>query len=170
MKTAFRLIASMLVLLVPAAVWKSKQDKALLLPTGTAVNATSMPVYPFWQPRYPMPAAKHTATTTSAEGVDTQHIKQSAWFSVISKNIEQDLYHFRAQPAGSSLLCENPGQQLTGSYAWDRMQLSSATRPTATLSGVKPFTNGGNWSLSIRLEDIAFNGTPYYHPLKNAVV
>jgi FG-GAP-like repeat/FG-GAP repeat len=112
----------------------------------------------------PIPPAGNSISAAGRAAVpDTQQLKQSAWFSIVCKHIEQDMYHFR-QEKDHSLQSENPLQLITGAYSYDHMQLESTGG--SSISRAK----ADKWKLALRLEDISFNGNLYLLPVKNASV
>ncbi len=159
--------------LVLAAIAKQLNRGTVSSPLSSDINATSMPVSRVWQTGFPLPAAKHKLPVLPADRPDTQQLKQSAWFSIISRQIEQDLYHFHGKTGDQQLQSENREQLITGTYSYNYMQLASMHGMLSALPTTKKnktAVNDKDWDLSLRLKDIAFDGRPCYYPLKDASV
>jgi hypothetical protein len=106
-------------------------------------------------------APSHTSDDPEVNVTDTQHLRQSAWFAIVSKQIIQDMYHFHRQ-ADRSIRSDNPSQGLTGEYAYNRMHLASAQlQDTAAVKH-------NRWQLDLQLDHIAFNDGETYLPSKAA--
>ncbi|HEY4148761.1 MAG TPA: integrin alpha, partial [Chitinophagaceae bacterium] len=159
--------------LVLAAIAKQLCRDTVSSPLSGDINTTNMPVSRVWQTGFPLPAARHKPPVSPADRPDTQQLKQSAWFSIISRQIEQDLYHFHGQAGVQQLQSENREQSITGTYSYNYMQLAPMYGTPSALPVTKKNKTAGNdkdWDLALRLKDIAFDGRPCYYPLKNASV
>src|ERR1700733_9458251 len=118
-----------------------------------------------WPQRIRGRLSSHDNTMAAAKmpaAPDTQQLRQSAWFSIVSKQIEQDMYHFR-QGKGLSMQSENPLQSITGTYSYDHMQLEP-------MDGGVAQADKNKWKMGLQLVNISFNGNPYYFPVKDAKV
>ncbi len=121
--------------------------------------------HPAYTPTRPPSHAAPSQTSDDFEAnvTDTQRLRQSPWFAIVSKQIIRDMYHFHRQ-ADHSIRSDNPSQALTGEYAYNRMHLASM--PSQDTGSVKT----SRWQLDLRLDDITFNNGETYLPSATASV